>query len=73
MCDILIQNKSGPFDLTFLHDERNKCLFIYINNWSWGIQAQDIFVKNIKKCRLKYNNLGKRKHILSYDFIAGPA
>ena len=44
-------------------------LFIYMNSWSWGIQVQDVFVKNIRKCQLNYNNLDKRKRILSYDFI----
>ena len=40
-----------------------------MNSWSWGIQVQDVFVKNIRKCQLNYNNLDKRKCILSYDFI----
>lgn len=40
-----------------------------MNSWSWGIQVQDVFVKNIRKCQLNYNNLDKRKRILSYDFI----
>ena len=47
----------------------NVYLFIYINSWSWGIQAQDVFIKKIRKCQLNYNNLDKRKRILSYDFM----